>query len=472
MFHSACIRASLLSLILFAALSPAQLLAQGSPVQITWVGQACFLVQEVGPDYIGPVVITDPPNAAQGYDLPTTPADAVTVTHNHGDHNNVAGVRGSFTLVDGRTITARTDMAVADIPFVMVPGFHDNSNGSQRGPNAIIRWTQAGIRFAHFGDYGQDRLSDQQLADLGPVDIMFVPAGGFFTIDIDGVDALVNQVRPKVAVLMHYRTGLGGAAQTVQFNGLLGSPTRPIRFRPGRVSIRSTELPATTEYWVMEPNAPMAAVNAATFTAGMPVAPGSLVSLFGNFTGSATASAGSQPLPRQLGSTEVLVNGAAVPLLYASPRQVNVQLPGATGPGQYALEVRVDGQRAARGPVSVLPNAPGLFAALNQDGRVNSPANPVRRGEVLQIFATGQGAAAPAVADGAAAPVSPPTIALTPAVAVAGRLAQVQFSGLAPNLVGVWQINIAIPAETPVGDNIPVVAAAGLISNSLTISVR
>jgi uncharacterized protein (TIGR03437 family) len=459
----------LLALLPFA---PRLARAQSQRVQITWIGQACFVLQEVGSDFIGPIVVTDPPNANQGYDLPTLPADVVTVTHNHGDHNNVAGIRGVFTLVDGRPITARSEVAAAGTTFVMIPGFHDNTGGSQRGPNAIIRWTQAGIRFAHFGDYGQDRLTDQQLADLGAVDVMFVPAGGGPTIDINGVDLLVSQVRPRLAILMHYRTAFGGNGTPSQFSDFVGAGARPIRYQPARVLLNPAQLPATTEYWVMEVNAPMGVVNAATFTAGMPVAPGSLVSLFGSFPGSTTSIAASLPLPRQLGSTEVLVNGSAVPLLYASPQQVNVQLPAATGPGQYAVEVRVGGQRASRGPVSVLPNAPGLFAALNQDGRPNSPANPARRGETIQIYATGQGATTPAVADGAPAPVAPLATAITPAVAVAGRLAQVQFSGLAPNMVGLWQLNVVVPAETPVGTNIPVVVAAGLTSNSLTIAVQ
>lgn len=470
MYRSACIRMLAFLLLTLPGLAPQRARAQGGPVEITWVGQACFIIQEVGSDFVGPRVITDPPNAAQGYDLPTVPAAVVTVSHNHPDHNNVAAIQGNFTLVDGRPITARTEVAAAGTTFVMIPGFHDPTNGSQRGPNSIIRWTQSGIRFAHFGDFGQARLTDQQVADIGPVDVIFAPAGGSLTIDINGVDTLVSQLRPKVVVLMHYRTAFGGQAQFAQIHEF-GGGARPIRYRPGRVSLRFTELPATTEYWVMEPVAPMAAVNAASFSAGQPVAPGSLVSLFGNFLGATTASATSLPLPRQLGTTEVLINGAAVPLLYASPQQVNVQLPAATNAGQYAVEVRVGGQRASRGPVSVLPNAPGLFAALNQDGRANSPANPARRGEVLQLYATGQGAVTPAVADGVGAPV-PPATALKPSVAVGGRLAEVQFSGLAPNLVGLWQINVVVPADAPVGNNIPVVAAAGLFSNSLTISVQ
>ena len=53
--------------------------------------------------------------------------------------------------------------------------FHDNTNGSARGPNTITRWTQGGLRFAHFGDFGQDSITDAQLADLADIDVAFMP---------------------------------------------------------------------------------------------------------------------------------------------------------------------------------------------------------------------------------------------------------------------------------------------------------
>ena len=83
--------------LLFAAAASAQ------SVKITWVGQACFYIQTEG----GPTVVVDPPAANVGYTLPTMPADVVTVSHNHSDHNFSAGVRGTFTLVDGRPATSR-----------------------------------------------------------------------------------------------------------------------------------------------------------------------------------------------------------------------------------------------------------------------------------------------------------------------------------------------------------------------------
>jgi L-ascorbate metabolism protein UlaG (beta-lactamase superfamily) len=150
--------------------------AQAQSVRITWIGQSCFVVQSTEG---APVVITDPPVASVGYTLPTLPADVVTISHNHTDHNNSAGVRGTFTLVDGRIITARQEMTAAGMPFVLIPSFHDNQNGALRGTSAMIRWTQAGIRFAHLGDYGQDQMTEAQLAELRDIDVMIVPAGGY-----------------------------------------------------------------------------------------------------------------------------------------------------------------------------------------------------------------------------------------------------------------------------------------------------
>ncbi len=443
--------------------------AQTQDVRITWVGQACFYVQAADNST---TVVTDPPVASIGYALPSLAADAVTISHNHTDHNNSAGVGGNFTLIDGRPVNSRQEMTVGGLPFVLIPGFHDNQNGAQRGQNTIVRWTQAGIRFAHFGDFGQDELASAQLADLRGVDVIFVPAGGFFTIDAQRTAALISQLNPRVAILMHFRTALGGPAQLATFPGMV-LPFAEIAYKPASVALSSSTLPAATEVWLMEPVADAVAVNAATFGGGVPVAPGSLVSLFGSFAASVTAGAPGFPLPRRLGETEVLVGGAAAPLLYVSPTQINFQVPRQPQVGQSVVEVRVGGQRAARGTVTVIPIAPGVFAAVNEDGRLNSATSPARRGQVLQIFATGQGEVSPVVEDGVAAPLQPLSVTQSlPDVLIGNRRAQVQFSGLAPNLAGVWQINAVIPSDAPTGSAVPLVLIQALRSNTLSVAIE
>ena len=98
--------------------------ASAQTVRVTWIGQACFYIQTEG----GPTVVTDPPVASVGYTLPTATADAVTISHNHTDHNNSSGVRGTPALIDGRPVTARTEMSAAGTTFVLIPGFHDATN--------------------------------------------------------------------------------------------------------------------------------------------------------------------------------------------------------------------------------------------------------------------------------------------------------------------------------------------------------
>ena len=439
--------------------------AAAQNVRITWVGQSCFVVQTLDG---GPVVITDPPAASYGYPLPTLPAGVVTVSHNHGDHNNTAGLAGTPTLVDGRTITARQEITAAGIPFVLIPGFHDNQKGAQRGANAIIRWTQAGLKLAHLGDHGEEQLSAAQAAELKGLDVMIIPAGGYYTIDAARAAAFIAELKPRVAILMHFRTALGGPAQLDTFPAVV-FPFSEFRYQPASVVLNRSALPQTTEVWLMEPAAPVVAVNAAGFSAGMPVAPGSLVALFGDFPGAKTQPAGSVPLPRRLGETEVLIGTAAAPLLYVSPTQINLQLPRQAETAQHVVEVRVGGQRVARGALTVIPTAPGVFAAVGQDGRLNT----VRAGQILTIYASGQGAVAPAVEDGAPAPLQPPAVTfLLPDVFISYRNAPVLFSGLAPGWIGLWQLNVAVPPDVPVGRAIPLVVNQGITSNVLYITVE
>jgi len=447
-------------------LAAACLSAQG--VRITFIGQSCFVI-ETGDGR--PVVITDPPVASVGYALPAIEADVVTVSHNHTDHNNTAGVRGNFTTVDGRPVTVRREMTAAGMNFLLLPGFHDNQNGAARGANTIIRWTQGGLSLAHLGDFGQDRLSEEQAAGLRDLDVLFVPAGGFFTIDAAAAARLVDELKPKVAILMHYRTAFGGPAQL----SLLPATTAPfpnIRYKPARVSLTRQTLPAGTEVWVMEPRSDAVAVNTAGYTPGAPLAPGSWASLFGQFPGITPEAATELPLPRRLGAAEVQVGGAAAPLHYVSPAQINFQVPVRQAPGQPLVEVRVNGQTVARAPLTVVPMAPALFAIANQDGKRNSPSAPARRNEVIQIFGCGQGVTTPEVPEGSASPGPPfAASAEAPRVYIQGRSAAVHFHGLAPGAVGLWQINAQVPADAPLDPGVPLVVVLGLASNELPLAI-
>ena len=216
-------------------------------------------------------------------------------------------------------------------------------------------------------------------------------------------------------------------------------------------------------------------INAANFIAGRALAPGTIASAFPTVSTNVLALStqsqpGTLPVPTTLAGVEVLVNNIPAPLFYAAAGQINLVLPYELPQGGTA-DVQVvspsTGQIFAAGQISLASASPGLFtlnfqqsgpiAALNQDNTVNSTGNPLTRGQVLQIFATGQGLVPNAPADGQAAsgllstPTLPQVFLGTGSNAIAVPASDIQYSGLAPGLVGVWQINVLIPVTAPTG---------------------
>ncbi len=224
-------------------------------------------------------------------------------------------------------------------------------------------------------------------------------------------------------------------------------------------------------------------VNAASFTPAPnnAVAPGSVFSIFGtNLTGGEIRSAPALPLPTTLGGTTVTVNGRAAPLYYASPGQINAQFPAElSGITSASIVVTTALGSSPAETAVVAPVSAGVFtldglgrgpaAALHPDGRVVNATQPARRGEAVQIFATGLGTTSPQVASGTPAPAAPLARTLeTPVVMVGGIRAEVLFSGLAPGFAGLNQVNITIPAAAPTGDVVELLVGQ---SNRTTLAI-
>lgn len=219
-------------------------------------------------------------------------------------------------------------------------------------------------------------------------------------------------------------------------------------------------------------------VSAASYVPGA-VVPGSLFAIFGDGLSPETATAGALPWPTQLGGTSVSVNGIAVPLYYVSSTQINGQLPVEIQPGPAQLVVS-DGLTSV--PVAFnVPNAwPGIFTygllraiAVNPDGSLNGPAAPAHAGDVTTVYLTGGGAVNPSGGTwmtGAASPpgLSPVTLPFT--VTIGGIPASVDYLGLTSTAVGLYQLNVHVPA-LPAGDQALVVTIGGNISTAALISV-
>jgi adhesin/invasin len=234
----------------------------------------------------------------------------------------------------------------------------------------------------------------------------------------------------------------------------------------------------------VEPNI-ISVVNGASFQPGS--APGEIMTIFGTNLSDAVYQAPSYPLPNTLGPTSVSVNGIPAPLFYASPTQIDFQMPSGLPTGGVSVAVnngtlaRQYELKASEPHISPLvPVAPGLFetagnraAALNGDLTPNSPATPIPAGGYVILYITGQGSVTPPVADGTAAPASPLSIINAPVeVTIGGMSAQVAFQGLAPGFAGLGQLNVIVPSGLTAGDQPVFIAIHGSPSNAGLITVK
>jgi uncharacterized protein (TIGR03437 family) len=228
----------------------------------------------------------------------------------------------------------------------------------------------------------------------------------------------------------------------------------------------------------------LSVVNGASFLSYRLLAPGTAASIFPAKNGSAsqfgsnTAIFSTVPVPTTLGDVQVTVNGTSAPLFYTSPGQINFVFPF-NAPTSGTAEVDViqasTGQIFGTGVVGMDSVSPGVFQCpasaaalrqaciLNEDSTPNSFTNPALRGHLIQIFGTGQGVVPNAPPDGTPASGAIPS-PIAPRVLINGLYPEqyqtqpgdpsngqfVQYFGLAPGLVGLWQLNLQIPmAVTP-----------------------
>jgi uncharacterized protein (TIGR03437 family) len=219
----------------------------------------------------------------------------------------------------------------------------------------------------------------------------------------------------------------------------------------------------------------IAAVNAANFLSGRPLTPGAFAAVFPavktNTLSTGTGTATSFPLPTTLADTQVVVNNVAMPLLFVSQGQINLPLSmslptGGTvdmqvvrvSTGQIYGTTEIPMSTASPALFTISGSGSGLVAAINvADGTVNSAKTPVVRGQYVTIFGTGQGFVANAPPDGQAATGPVPTAA-HPEILLGGAFvpdADIQYSGLAPSLAGVWQINFQVPTTVAPGNAVP-----------------
>jgi len=210
--------------------------------------------------------------------------------------------------------------------------------------------------------------------------------------------------------------------------------------------------------------------------AGTAIAPGSLISIYGTGLATGTAPAPTIPLPNNLAGVSVTVDGLPAPLFYASPTQINAQVPFEIAPGLASVSVNV-GAAVSQLVFTASAIAPGVWtlsdgshtlAVNDTTGAVGASIPP---GTWATIYATGQGALPDRLGTGDPAPISPLIVPNTPvAVSVGGVPATNVVWAMAPTLIGVMQINFLMPAVPP-GDQPLVVHVGGIASATTSIVV-
>lgn len=211
-------------------------------MKIIWHGHSCFEVRD------SVTVVMDPHDGKSiGIKAPLLKADIVLVTHDHFDHNCVRIVRGEPSVMK-----EPGEKVLRGVKVTGIPTFHDQDGGAKRGRNIIYRFEIDGVRFCHCGDLGH-MLTDEQARAIGPVDILFIPVGGVFTIDGKEARNLVSKLRPRIAVPMHFRCGgLSISIQNIE-PFLEGLPEEAVLGVGNEIDFIKEDLPPTTEFWVFSP---------------------------------------------------------------------------------------------------------------------------------------------------------------------------------------------------------------------------
>lgn len=156
-------------------------------MKITWYGHSCFKISSDSGSVVFGLYMQD---YVPGIHYPEVRADQVLCSHGHNDHNNTDGV-----IISGN---------IPNMKLTTIDTFHDDTMGSQRGGNKIHVVEMDGFRIAHLGDLGH-YLDEEQIRQIGELDVLLIPVGGHFTIDAAAAKEIAGQIGATVTIPMHYR---------------------------------------------------------------------------------------------------------------------------------------------------------------------------------------------------------------------------------------------------------------------------
>lgn len=227
---------------------------------------------------------------------------------------------------------------------------------------------------------------------------------------------------------------------------------------------------------------PAAISNAVGPTPGTSVAPGSIISIFGQNLATVTQVGPANPLSQTIAGTSVTINTTVLPLVFVSPQQINAQLPSNLPEGTYTLNVENTGQQEISGTLTVARDAPGLFyntvgstnyaTAFHANGVAITATSPAIAGETVTLLGTGFGPYQSPVLDGFFPPNPPPAVDDSVVLSVGG-MSPMSTSTAAPGYTGIVSTQFQVPSGLASGTSVPVsVTINGIDSNTVMLPIQ
>jgi uncharacterized protein (TIGR03437 family) len=391
------------------------------------------------------------------------------ITVDNGNINTIVGAGATSTLLNNPNmvlVDKNFNVYIADTDGLRVLEFSP-ANGT-----VIVLAGNGNDGFT--GDFGP--AIDAELSN--PMSIALDSKGYVYIADTD--NSRIRKLYPDGTIAT-----IAGNAGPPGYTGNGGRASSAALSFPHGLAVSGTDVyiadTENDEIRVLKPVTPAIAsgsvLNAASFKAE--VSPGALATLYGsNFIGTGESGTASIPLPPSFAGVSVSVNGKAAPVLFINTDQINFQIPWETATGLATITVSSSGITSGSVKVSVVAAAPGLFyqgshaLVQNSDYSLNSSTNPAKDGALIIAYLTGAGAVSPPVGDGMPAPASPPSeVTSTVSASIDSQPATVKFAGLAPDFVGLWQVDVIVPAGLAQGDYPLVVTVGGASSNAANVSV-
>ncbi len=376
-----------------------------------------------------------------------------------------AGPRGQYFLVNGEVLNqSLTPVASAgSVPGAGGPARPGFTPGTVPRPISAVAVAGA-TSFARFSQPFRQN-ANQALTEAGQVELVDIATGN----TMRSAQSLEGPLSSPVGT---QRANIDGRTLAVDSSG-----TVVYALTTSGLSIVPLEQATPAERPVMSPGG---VVNTASYLPNL--AQGGLVSIFGRNLAEPEMAA-STPLPIRMGGACVTLNNRPLPLIMSSAGQINAQIPTDLAPGRYPLVIRALDRKAAsqQQQVTVSRYAPAVFvdgssgqaAIFHADGRPVTPSAPARRDRPLVLYASGLGVTRAAVPSGQAAPSEP--LAVTANVEVFfgdPRWSQaeviVDWSGLVPGYVALYQLNLRVPGDHLRGEKLPITLRIGGVNSPVT----